>query len=25
MGVGNYTEDDVKETARAFTGWRIVN
>ena len=25
MGVGNYTEDDVKETARAFTGWGIVN
>lgn len=25
MGVGNYTEDDIKETARAFTGWRIVN
>lgn len=23
MGVGNYTEDDVRETARAFTGWRI--
>ena len=21
MGRGNYTEDDVKETARAFTGW----
>ena len=25
MGVGNYTEDDIKETARAFTGWTIVN
>ncbi len=25
MGVGNYTEDDIKETARAFTGWGIVN
>ncbi len=25
MGVGNYTEDDIKECARAFTGWRIVN
>ena len=25
MGVGNYTEDDIKETARAFTGWSIVN
>ena len=25
MGVGNYTEDDIKETSRAFTGWRIVN
>lgn len=23
MGVGNYTEDDVKETARAFTGWTV--
>jgi hypothetical protein len=22
LGEGNYTEDDVKETARAFTGWR---
>jgi uncharacterized protein (DUF1800 family) len=21
LGVGNYTEDDVKEVARAFTGW----
>ena len=25
MGVGNYTEDDVKECARAFTGWTIAN
>ena len=25
MGVGNYTEDDIVETARAFTGWGIVN
>src|SRR3989454_7607420 len=30
MGVGmdghlNYTEDDVKEAARAFTGWTVVN
>jgi uncharacterized protein (DUF1800 family) len=25
MGVGNYTEDDLKECARAFTGWRVVN
>ena len=25
MGVGNYTEDDVKECARAFTGWTIEN
>jgi uncharacterized protein (DUF1800 family) len=25
MGVGNYSEDDIKETARAFTGWRVVN
>ncbi len=23
MGVGNYTEDDVKECSRAFTGWTI--
>jgi uncharacterized protein (DUF1800 family) len=21
MGIGNYTEDDVKHCARAFTGW----
>ena len=25
MGVGNYTEDDIKECARAFTGWAIGN
>ena len=25
MGVGNYTEDDVKECARAFIGWTIEN
>ena len=25
MGVGNYTEDDIKEAARAFTGWTIHN
>ena len=25
MGVGNYTEDDVKSCARAFTGWTIAN
>ena len=25
MGVGNYTERDVKECARAFTGWTIGN
>ena len=25
MGVGNYTEDDVKECARAFTGWTVGN
>ena len=25
MGVGNYTEDDVKEASRAFTGWTIGN
>jgi len=23
MGVGNYTENDVRESARAFTGWRM--
>ncbi len=25
MGIGNYTEDDVKMAARAFTGWTIDN
>ena len=25
MGIGNYTEDDVKAAARAFTGWTIEN
>ena len=25
MGVGNYTEEDIKECARAFTGWSVVN
>jgi uncharacterized protein (DUF1800 family) len=25
MGVGNYTEQDVRESARAFTGWTIPN
>ena len=25
MGIGNYTEDDVKMAARAFTGWTIAN
>ena len=25
MGVGNYTEQDIKECARAFTGWDIGN
>ena len=25
MGVGNYTEDDIKECARSFTGWTIAN
>ena len=25
MGVGNYTEEDVRECARAFTGWTIQN
>jgi uncharacterized protein (DUF1800 family) len=24
LGIGNYTEDDVKAAARAFTGWSIV-
>lgn len=24
LGVGNYTEDDIKEAARAFTGWTNV-
>jgi uncharacterized protein (DUF1800 family) len=23
LGVGNYTEDDVRESARAFTGWTV--
>ncbi len=25
MGVGNYSEDDIKECARAFTGWTVAN
>jgi len=25
MGVGNYTEQDIKECARAFTGWTLRN
>jgi len=25
LGVGNYTEEDIKECARAFTGWTIGN
>ena len=25
MGIGTYTEDDVKSCARAFTGWTIAN
>ena len=25
MGVGNYTEDDVREASRAFTGWTMLN
>lgn len=25
LGVGNYTESDVKEAARAFTGWHVRN
>ena len=24
MGIGNYTEDDIKSTARAFTGWTFL-
>lgn len=24
LGIGNYTESDVQETARALTGWRVV-
>src|SRR6185295_6524549 len=24
LGIGNYTEDDVKEAARALTGWTVV-
>jgi uncharacterized protein (DUF1800 family) len=24
LGIGNYTEDDVKEAARALTGWTII-
>lgn len=23
LGIGNYTEDDIKEAARAFTGWLV--
>src|SRR5579871_5655491 len=23
LGIGNYTEQDVRESARAFTGWRV--
>ena len=23
LGIGNYTEDDIKEAARAFTGWHV--
>ena len=23
LGVGNYTEQDIKQSARAFTGWRV--
>src|SRR5437667_12078987 len=23
MGIGNYNEEDIKEAARAFTGWTI--
>jgi len=25
MGVGNYSEEDIKECSRAFTGWTIAN
>ena len=25
MGIGNYSEDDIKEAARAFTGWTLKN
>jgi len=25
LGIGNYTEDDVKDCARAFTGWTLKN
>ena len=25
MGIGNYTEDDIKEASRAFTGWTLKN
>ncbi|GGI45813.1 hypothetical protein GCM10008018_14000 [Paenibacillus marchantiophytorum] len=25
LGIGHYSEQDVKELARAFTGWRIIN
>jgi uncharacterized protein (DUF1800 family) len=25
MGIGNYTEQDIKECARAFTGWTVKN
>ena len=25
MGVGNYTEDDVREASKAFTGWNLYN
>jgi uncharacterized protein (DUF1800 family) len=25
LGIGNYTETDIREAARAFTGWRLEN
>jgi uncharacterized protein (DUF1800 family) len=25
LGIGNYTEQDIKEAARAFTGWYVAN
>src|SRR5262249_41523798 len=25
LGIGNYTEEDIREAARAFTGWQITD